>query len=1005
MQGAAVATLEHIRLTAWGCKSMRSLFGDLRSRLIALVVLAVLPGFIVGALNAVDMMEHAQETARASLMRALERVTHASETAVKQAASNITVATSHMSSHERACPAALVSFAQQSPEYLDVGIAGSDGQIVCDLPQPGRVGTPVTRNLVQLALGTPAHSISALVTAPGERLPRLVVLHALRTVGVASQVVYESVRFSQAFSLATDPIANEARVVIVDASGHSTELETAASHRLKPLSTGDLSRLGIQRGLAPTAGPTIFRAGTSLIALIPLGAAGMPDGIMLDIARQDLYRGAWRQLRVSVALMFSALLLILVLVWFASERLIMRPALLLTRAADRLALGDLSTRTGLPPGNSEFSRVAMAFDRMAEGIQQRTHENILHLRTLKRTNQLQAVLAAINAAIFRRESTAQLLDTICNSACAVDGLRLAWVGEANTETKLLKPISWAGPESSFLADLVVSLDDKVAEGRGPAATTARTGTASVNNHFLADASTAAWHALGQQLGIGSALAVPMGLTMEGQRRVLTLYAREADYFAFEEIQLIEQVAQDAAFGLHLIATEQVLAHASSHDPITGLPNDVLLKQRLGDAIRHAEVNRKKVVISVLEIGFQHVVSQWGTQQGHALFKRAGEEITALLSAMDMVGVLTGARFAIIMSDISDMDTAEWRIAALVDRLRALRVPAAHGYITPMARVGVSVYPDDGQGHEDLIDQALEALTQADRDGEESIRFFAPEISLALQESRVLVQELHDAIDRNELILHYQPIVNLATGALRGFEALLRWIHPTRGEISPERFIPLAESSGLIAAIGEWVVEQAARQAAAWARLGATDLSITINVSAVQLRDVHFAQRIGLLLDSPGLRCTAVRLAMEVTESQLIVNIEKSIALLNELKALGIAIIIDDFGTGYSSLSYLHRLPLDVLKIDKSFTRNIDTRPQDQKMVAGILALAQSLDLETVAEGIERTEQLEVVKRMGCTYGQGFLYDRGLSAGEIQHKWLRRLLPRPNVDASGTIRPL
>jgi len=246
----------------------------------------------------------------------------------------------------------------------------------------------------------------------------------------------------------------------------------------------------------------------------------------------------------------------------------------------------------------------------------------------------------------------------------------------------------------------------------------------------------------------------------------------------------------------------------------------------------------------------------------------------------------------------------------------------------MARVGVSVYPDDAQGHEDLIDPALEALTQADRDDAESIRFFAPDIRLALQESRVLVQELHDAIERNELILHDQPIVNLATGALRGFEALLCWMHPTRGEISPERFIPLAESGGLIAAIGEWVVEQAARQAAAWARLGATGLSITINVSAVQLRDVHFAQRIRLLLDSPGLRCTAVRLAMEVTESQLIVDIEKSIALLNELKALGIAIIIDDFGTGYSSLSYLHRLPLDVLKIDKSFTQNIDTRPQD-----------------------------------------------------------------------------
>ncbi len=371
-----------------------------------------------------------------------------------------------------------------------------------------------------------------------------------------------------------------------------------------------------------------------------------------------------------------------------------------------------------------------------------------------------------------------------------------------------------------------------------------------------------------------------------------------------------------------------------------------------------------------------------------MFKLTGEEIEASLLATDMVGVLTGARFAIIMSDIEEIDTAEWRIAALADRLRALQVPASQGYITPMVKVGVSIFPDDGSGHEDLIDKALEVLTQTEREGGASIRFFAPEISYALQENRLLAQELHEAIGRNELILHYQPIVTLETGALRGFEALLRWMHPTRGEISPERFIPLAESSGLISVIGEWVVEQAARQAAAWTHLGASGLSITINVSAMQLRDIHFAGRIRRLLESVGMRSTAVSLAMEVTESQLIVDIEKSIALLNQLKAMGIAIIIDDFGTGYSSLSYLHRLPLDVLKIDKSFIQDIDSSPQDQKMVAGILALARSLNLETVAEGIERAEQLQVVKRLGFTYGQGFFYDRGLPVGELQRTWLR-----------------
>jgi diguanylate cyclase (GGDEF)-like protein len=973
----------------------RRLFGGLRGRMVGLVVLAVLPGFIVGALNAVSMMTQAQEAARASLMSALERITQASETEVKHAAADMVAVTRQMPGGEIACSEALVAFARHNPRYLDVGVVDSDGRFVCDLPRPGVARTPVDRKLVQLALRTPARPTSALISVQGSQLPRLVVFHVLPSAGGAvGRVAYTSIEFSRAFKLATDPIAKEARVVVIDIEGHGSELKTEAGHHLKPLSASELSSLDVDGRLAPAAGPSIVRAGASLIGMIPLGTAGGPDGIMLDISREDLYRGAWLELRLSITVMIFALLFILLLLLWASERLIMQPASLLTHAADRLALGDLGTRTGLPPGNDEFSRVAMAFDRMAENIQQRTEENALHLRTLRRTSQLQSVLATLNAAIFHRESPAQLLDTVCKSLCETGGFHLAWVGEADSGTGLVNPVSWAGPGSAVLAGMLVSLDDSVAEGRGPTAASARGDVVSVSNRFIEDASTAAWHALAPQLGIGSALALPMGVTPEGRRRVLTVYAREADYFVVDEIQLIEQVAHDAAFGLHLMATEQVLAHASSHDSVTGLPNHLLLKERLGDAIWRARSSQKKVVVSVLEVGFQQVVSQWGSQQGHALFKQTGETIEASLSAMDMVGVLTGARFAIIMSDIEELDTAEWRIASLVDRLRALQVPATHGSITPMVKVGVSIFPDDGGGHEDLIDQALEVLTQAEQEGDESIRFFAPAISCALQENRILAQELHDAIGRNELILHYQPIVILETGALRGFEALLRWMHPTRGEISPERFIPLAESSGLISAIGEWVVEQAARQAAAWTRLGVTGLSITINVSAIQLRDIHFAGRIRRLLESVGMRSTAVSLAMEVTESQLIVDVEKSIALLNELKAMGIAIIIDDFGTGYSSLSYLHRLPLDVLKIDKSFTKNIDTSPQDQKMVAGILALAQSLGLETVAEGIERVEQLQVVKRMGFTYGQGFFYDRGLPVGELQRTWLRALITQP-----------
>lgn len=972
-----------------------TLFGSLRGRLIALVILTVLPGFVVGALNAINMMERAQSTTRASLMSALKRVKHSEEVMVREIAADIDAATRRVAGSETACPTALVTFAQQSPEYLDVGLARGDGQIVCDLPQPGLSTTLIDRKLIQRALGAPGRPVSALITARGERLPRLVVLRALATKGVAGPVVYASVKLAPALDLTFDPIANDAQIFVFDVNGHRAELDTATGrHSSHPLSQSEFSQLDIPKRLTPEAEPSIIRLGADLIALVPLGAPGEPDGIMLHVSRQDLYRGVWQELRRSVTVLGLALIFILAFAWWVSERLIMEPAKALVHAADRLALGDLSTRTGLPPGNSEFSRVAVAFDRMAEGIQQRTLESALHLQELTRANRLHEVLTAINAAILRRGSTRWLLDEICRIACEIGGFSHAWISEIDTEANVLRPVCWAGQQSDVWANFTISLDPDTPEGRGAAATAARTGVAVVINDFLEDPITAPWHALGRKIGIGSALALPMGMSESGQRRVLALYSSEVGYFAAEEVSLIEQVAQDAAFGLHLIATEQALLHTSSHDPITGLPNHALLKQRLGDAIRQARGEGKKLLVSVLEVGFEGVVSQWGSKQGHALFKQAGQEIESLLSRTDMVGVLTGARFAIIMGDVEQLDTAGLRMQSLVERLQVLHVPAAHGFITPRVMVGIAVFPNDSEDPDDLVDRALGALTLARRDGEDSIQFFSPEIGQSLQENRKLAQQLHGAIARNELVLHYQPIVSIETGALRGFEALLRWTHPTMGDIRPDRFIPLAENSGLISTIGEWVVEQAARQAAAWANRGATDLSITINVSAVQLRDAHFAERIGLLLDAPGMRSTGVRLAMEVTESQLVANIDKSIAILEELKALGIAIIIDDFGTGYSSLSYLHRLPLDVLKIDKSFTRNIDTHPQDQKMVAGILALARSFELDTVAEGIERAEQLQVVKLMGCTLAQGFLYDRALPADEVERKWLPRLFPNP-----------
>jgi diguanylate cyclase (GGDEF)-like protein len=545
-------------------------------------------------------------------------------------------------------------------------------------------------------------------------------------------------------------------------------------------------------------------------------------------------------------------------------------------------------------------------------------------------------------------------------------------------------VSWAADvQTDIWTDLSISLDPATTQGQGYAAEATRSGKPAGTNRFCDDPRTQPWHGKARELGIASALALPLGTTPEGARRMLALYAREADYFNADEIRLLEQVAQDAALGLNLINTESRLAHSTTHDAVTGLPNAKLLMQRLRELLRQAGSVHQKVAVCVLDADMQSVTHELGLRQANTLLRAMGEQIEASCGVNDTVGVLPGERIALAISDVATMDKAESRLRQKLEQARTI----LSGSVVARARAGVAIFPEDGEDAEELIDRALSALDLADAEDGEPIHFFAPNLNRVLRENRALRDRLNGVIERGELSVDYQPIVSLRSGALSGFEALLRWNSPDLGDIPPERFIPLAESSGLINDIGEWLLQQVAQQASDWDGRATSGLFISVNVSAIQLRDVHFAERIGRVLDDCYNRTGRVRISMEVTESHLLKDIEKSIMLLRQLGGHGIEIILDDFGTGYSSLSYLHRLPLHVLKIDKSFTRDIVTNPLGRKMVAGIQALAHSLGLETVVEGIECIEQQKMVSAIGCTYAQGFLYDQGLSVEEVQRKWL------------------
>lgn len=954
----------------------------LRGRLVLLLSLAVLPGMAVNLHQALAAMRSSEVRAAGALVDTLGRLQSSFAREIDRTGPDLSLADGRT---EGGCSAALALVLAQDRHYTDVGMLGGDGQVRCSSGRHGVGATRIEPGWAQAALRKDGQPLAVLSKPPGQAMTRLVVLQAQSGNPAGSMVNYAAADLVVALGLAAVALPNKARLLVFDAQGHELPLDSPDARRAAPDPMARIvSTPAIRRRLALANEPISRRIGDQWITMVPLGEHGEAGSAALIIRGADLYHEAWAALISSVLSMLLGLLLLLLLLRWVTMRLIMAPASALTRTAEALGRGELEARTGVTRGADEFSKVAIAFDRMAQDIQQRSEENQRHMVALERLNRLHTVLAEVNEAILRRTHASQLMSDICRIACHTGGFSHVWIGEVNAEGQTLSVVSWeSSMPTDIWTDFSISLDPATDQGRGYVAEAVRSGKPAGSNRFRDDPRTERWHAAAIELDIASSLILPLGTTSTGVRRVLALHATAADYFNATEIRLLEQVAQDAALGLSLINTENRLAHSTTHDAVTGLPNAKLLMQRLREVLRQAAGEGQMVVVCVLDVGIQAVSNALGLRQSNTLLRALGDQIEASLDVHDTAGVLPGERIALVISDVATMDKAASRLQRKLEQARAM----LSGSVATRVRAGVATFPQDGEDVEELIDKALSALDLAHAEDAEPINFFAPDLNRVLRENRALQDRLHGAIERGELSLHYQPIVSLRTGLLSGFEALLRWRHPELGNIPPDRFIPLAEGSGLINEIGEWLLQQVARQANAWDCRATSGLFISVNVSAIQLRDVHFADRIGKVLDDCYSRTGRVRIAMEVTESHLLKDVEKSIMLLRRLGGLGIEIILDDFGTGYSSLSYLHRLPLHVLKIDKSFTRDITTNPLGRKMVAGIQALAQSLGLETVVEGIESIEQQELVNAIGCSYAQGFFYDRGLPVEEVQRKWL------------------
>jgi diguanylate cyclase (GGDEF)-like protein/PAS domain S-box-containing protein len=429
------------------------------------------------------------------------------------------------------------------------------------------------------------------------------------------------------------------------------------------------------------------------------------------------------------------------------------------------------------------------------------------------------------------------------------------------------------------------------------------------------------------------------------------------------------------------AAEQHLQHLAHHDQLTGLPNRTLLSERMHQEIARARRGDRRFALHVIDFDeFKSVNDALGHSTGDKLLIAMAERLHTIESKGFFVSRLGGDEFAILQTELQNSETA----AVLADEIRRLiREPMQVGgeRVATTASIGIAVHPLDGDSIEDLLRHADIAMYKAKGDGGDQYRFYAADMNVRASQAMALDAELRDAIERQEFELHYQPQIKLATGEVMGAEALIRWRKRDGTLVPPSGFLPRAEENGMILAINDWVLREACRQAAEWRNTGMPKLRTSVNLSPIQFRRHSLPLFVTKILNETGL--DARLLELELTENFLMQDIDQVAHQLQQLRELGVVISIDDFGTGFSSLSYVKRLPVDRLKIDQSFVRDLMSDPSDRAIVAAIVNLAHSLNMEVVAEGVETSEQLALVRAAGCDGVQGFYYGRPMPAAEFR----------------------
>ncbi len=595
---------------------------------------------------------------------------------------------------------------------------------------------------------------------------------------------------------------------------------------------------------------------------------------------------------------------------------------------------------------------------------------------IRHLNRVYAVLSSINSLIVRVGNRQELFRETCRIAVDSGNFRLAWLGIVEQSATRLTVVAWHGMDEDYISRIPLGLLDSGSPGSGLAGSAVATGKPVICNDIAQD-ERILLKSESAERGIRSTAYLPL-LTGETVVGVLALYSGETGFFDAAELRLLLELAGDIAFALDHIEKANRVDYLAFYDPLTGLANRALFVERLGQQMLAAQAAHEEIFLVLANVErFRTVNDSLGRQAGDALLKLLGERLS-LVAGNSRSARLTGDAFAILLQDFGGRSGLEQTLGLMWGEIFGKPFHIAGADVNVSARAGIAVFPADSSDAERLLTCAEAALRRAKETGETYV-FHAPEMAARSAERRTLETRLRRALEREEFVLHYQPKLELQSRHIAGVEGLLRWQSPDLGLVAPLRFIPMLEETGLILEVGAWVLAQAVRDHQRWVERGIAPPRVAVNVSPIQLRRRDFVDTVSAALAgaavSPGID-------LEITESLLMESVEESIRKLRELRELGISIAIDDFGTGYSSLSYLTRLPVQALKIDRSFILAMSEDPDTTTLVQTVISLAHSLNLRVIAEGVETIEQSKLLRLLRCDEIQGYLISRPLPFEEI-----------------------